>query len=89
MPLTLPMDEDRILGLDLMPFWQKQVEWARLIINKCGMVMLSLHPQPHQAANKATLKAIDFALSQLAKEPELWIARPDKIVDWIIKEKHE
>ena len=49
------------------------------------MLLLLLHPQPHQAANEGTLAAVDLALEQLASIPDLWMARPDEIVDWVLK----
>lgn len=83
LPLTLPMDDDvHISGLGLEAFWRLQVNRARHIIDRGGLVVLSLHTQPHQAANKATLRAVKTAIQELVAIPGLWIARPDQIAEW-------
>jgi hypothetical protein len=83
LPLTLPMDEHRhSSGLELDVFWHAQVERAAHIIERGGLVMLSLHPQPHQAANAPTLAAVSSALKEIASIGNLWLARPDQIADW-------
>ena len=83
LPLTVPMDEARHLsGLEPGPFWRGQFERSRKILERGGLVMLSLHPQPHQAANEATLTAVAAALQELVDVPGVWIARPDQIADW-------
>jgi peptidoglycan/xylan/chitin deacetylase (PgdA/CDA1 family) len=83
LPLTVPMDEARHLGgLGLEDFWRRQVERASQIIERGGMVMLSLHPQPHQAANSATLAAVGRALKEIVSMPNLWLARPQEIAAW-------
>ncbi|MGA2034852.1 MAG: hypothetical protein ABSG68_21590 [Thermoguttaceae bacterium] len=88
LPLTLPMDEARrTSGLGLEAFWRRQVERASKIIERGGLVMLSLHPQPHQAANSPTLTAVKAAIRDLVSIPNLWIARPDHIVDWVRRSK--
>jgi len=84
LPLALPFDEQRHLeGLDPAAFWQRQVRRAEAVIDRGGLVMLALHPQPHQAANAATLEAIDDALAALTSIPNLWLARPDQIAEWV------
>jgi len=84
LPLTLPMDDDvHASGLGLEEFWRLQVERALRIIDRGGLVMLSLHVQPHQAANNATLQAVKKAIGELVAVPGLWIARPDRIADWV------
>jgi peptidoglycan/xylan/chitin deacetylase (PgdA/CDA1 family) len=80
LPLTLPMDENRhAKGTNVDDFWEGQVDLALKLIGQGGLVMISLHPQPHQAANYATLTAVDRALQKLAAVPKVWIARPDEI----------
>jgi peptidoglycan/xylan/chitin deacetylase (PgdA/CDA1 family) len=83
LPLTVPMDEHRhSSGLELDAFWQRQVERVSRIVEQGGMVMLSLHPQPHQAANGPTLAAVSAALKEIVSIGNLWLARPDQIADW-------
>ena len=83
LPLTLPMDEHRhSSGLSLDAFWHGQVERAARIVEQGGLVMLSLHPQPHQAANAPTLAAVSATLKEIASIGNLWMARPDQIADW-------
>jgi peptidoglycan/xylan/chitin deacetylase (PgdA/CDA1 family) len=84
LPLTLPMDEERRReGLDVQKFWLRQIDRAEAIIERGGMVVLTLHPQPHQAANEESLAALEAALHWLGSQSDLWIARPDEIVDWV------
>ena len=86
LPITLPVDDDRHLrGEPVGRFWQDQVERAMRLIEHGGMLLLLMHPQPHQAANEETLAAVDLALEQLAPIPDLWKARPDEIVDWVLE----
>jgi hypothetical protein len=66
-------------------FWRDQVERAHHLVERGGMLLFLLHPQPHQAANDETLAAVDLALEQLDSIPDLWNARPDEIVDWVLK----
>ncbi|HYD47450.1 MAG TPA: hypothetical protein VEB21_03850 [Terriglobales bacterium] len=84
LPLTVPSDEDRHLeGLAVEPFWQRQTERAKQVIEHGGLVVFSIHPQPHQAANRATLAAIEAALRQVIKVEKVWLARPDSVIDWL------
>jgi peptidoglycan/xylan/chitin deacetylase (PgdA/CDA1 family) len=83
LPLTLPMDEERhFSGHGLDEFWRRQVARACAVVEQGGLVMISLHPQPHQAANPATLAAVSAALKEIVSIPNLWLARPDEIADW-------
>jgi len=86
LPITLPADDDRHLrGEPVDRFWRHQVDRAHSLIEQGGMLLFLLHPQSHQAANEETLAAVDLALEQLASIPDLWNARPDEIVDWVLK----
>jgi peptidoglycan/xylan/chitin deacetylase (PgdA/CDA1 family) len=86
LPITLPIDDDRHLrGEPVDQFWRDQVERAHHLVERGGMLLFLLHPQPHQAANDETLAAVDLALEQLDSIPDLWNARPDEIVDWVLK----
>jgi len=83
LPLTVPMDEHRhSSGLGLEAFWRRQVERVSQIIEGGGMAMLSLHPQPHQAANAPTLAAVSAVLKEIVVFGNLWLARPDQIAAW-------
>jgi peptidoglycan/xylan/chitin deacetylase (PgdA/CDA1 family) len=85
LPLSLPMDEARrASGWSAEEFWRKQSDRCRAILQLGGLIMLSLHPQPHQAANEETLQAMEPTLRELAEEPRLWIARPDAIAGWVM-----
>jgi len=84
LPVTLPQDVDRDLeGSTLSKFWFRQVERAKRIGSRGGLVMLSIHPQGHQSAHPAALEAISSCLKEIKKIPGLWLSRPDHIVDWI------
>ena len=84
LPLTLPMDEARhASGTPVDIFWESQVELALKVIGEGGLVMISLHPQPHQAANLETLKAVDRALQRIATTPKVWVARPGQLADHV------
>lgn len=84
LPLTLPMDEavHRFPG-SLDDFWNSQVVRAERVVAERGVVMLSLHPQPHQAANLTTLTAVTSAIRRICALPGLWLARPDELAAWI------
>jgi peptidoglycan/xylan/chitin deacetylase (PgdA/CDA1 family) len=84
LPLTLPMDENRYMdGLEIGAFWERQIDLALKIIEQGGLVTISLHPQPHQAANYPTLAQVDRALRVLSAQPGVWIARPDRIAEHV------
>ena len=89
LPLTLPMDNaQKLMNISLNDFWEGQVQKAKAIIERGGLVVLSLHPQPYQSANNEALKAYELALKELAKIPNVWRSRCDKIVKWI-KDGHD
>ncbi len=63
LPLTLPMDNaQKLMNISLNDFWEGQVQKAKAIIERGGLVVLSLHPQPYQSANNEALKAYELAL---------------------------
>lgn len=81
LPLTLAMDVDRVwLGQEPEPFWQGQFHRARQIADGGGLVVPTLHPQPHQGANDKTLAAYGDFLSKLARL-NLWQATPSRIAE--------
>lgn len=83
-PLTLAMDEwHHFTGADPATHWKHLVAGARQIIHRGGLVVFSIHPQSHQAANEETLAIVELALHEVAAIPNLWVARPDQIVDWV------
>jgi len=86
LPLTLPMDEARhATGVSVDAFWETQVGLAEKIVDQGGLVTISLHPQPHQAANRETLEALDRALQRLSALSKVWVARPDQIAEHVRK----
>jgi hypothetical protein len=83
LPVSLPLDDQRYCeGAKPQEFWERQSERAKGIVASGGLVMLSLHPQPHQAANDVTLAAVRGALQEISALPGVWKARPDEIADW-------
>jgi hypothetical protein len=86
LPLSLPMDEHRhTSGLSLHAFWKRQTELAQAIVGHGGLIVLSLHPQPHQAANAETLAEVASTLKAISSLPDLWIARPEEIFRWLVQ----
>lgn len=84
LPLTLPMDVERHReGLDVERFWLRQMERAAAVIQRAGLVVVTVHPQPHQGANQESLAGLESMLRWLSEQSNLWIARPDEIVDWV------
>ncbi|HMK34972.1 MAG TPA: hypothetical protein VK463_07900 [Desulfomonilaceae bacterium] len=84
LPLTVPQDVERDLeGSTYREFWSQQVVRARRIVSKGGLVMLSLHPQGHQSANRDALDAFGLCLKEVTKIKGLWVTRPDRICDWL------
>lgn len=82
LPLTLPMDEARHqTGLSPEVFWQEQKILADTIIDRGGLVTISLHPQPHQAANNATLGPFREFLQEINRHSGLWKAPPWKVAE--------
>ena len=80
------MDEHRhTSGLSLRAFWKRQTELAEVIFGHGGLIVLSLHPQPHQAANTETLAEVASALKTISSFPDLWIARPEEILRWLLR----
>lgn len=82
LPLTLPMDEARHQS-DLSPetFWQEQKNRVDAIIARGGLVTISLHPQPHQAANDATLGPFREFLQEINRHSGLWKVPPWKVAE--------
>jgi peptidoglycan/xylan/chitin deacetylase (PgdA/CDA1 family) len=85
LPLTLPMDIWHG-GLPLNTFWERQLELSRAITRKGGLTVVSLHPQPHQAANEKTLQVLDAALQAIAADKSVWIAKPCEVAEWAAKQ---
>jgi hypothetical protein len=82
LPLTLPMDEVRHqMGLSPDVFWREQKILADSIIDRGGLVMISLHPQPHQAANDATLGPFREFLQEINRYSNLWKTLPWKVAE--------
>lgn len=90
LPLTLPQDTDRVLEREsLSQFWRRQEARAERIASRGGLVMLSLHPQPHQSASHAALKPLESCLARIAAIDGLRRARPDRIAHWVKKQSVE
>ncbi len=82
LPLTLPMDEARHqMGLSPEIFWRQQKILADAIIDRGGLVTISLHPQPHQAANDTTLGPFREFLQEINRHSGLWKAPPWKVAE--------
>ena len=62
-------------------FWQEQKILADAIIDRGGLVTISLHPQPHQAANDATLGPFREFLQGINRHSGLWKALPWKVAE--------
>ena len=84
LPLSVPMDEDRhLLGHDEATFWNDLATRAEAVIEFGGLVVLTLHPQPHQMANAPTLARVEALLDRVATRSDLWLTRPADVVDWL------
>lgn len=79
LPLTLPPDTAGEPG----PLYELLERLADRVIELGGVVVITLHPQPHQSANEAGLRAYAGFLRSLAERRggELWQATPSQIVD--------
>ena len=83
LPLSLPMDEARHgMGLSPEAFWNAQMPAIERIVELGGLVVLSVHPQSHQFANEASLRAIEPVLRAISEDSRIWIARPDEVAAW-------
>ena len=83
-PLSVPMDEDRhLLGGDDSVFWSQLVERAEQVIDYGGLVVMTLHPQPHQMANERVFGQVEMVLERIATRSGLWLARPAEVIDWM------
>jgi len=83
-PLTLPMDEWRHYdGSSVGAHFDRLVTIAKQIIERGGVVVFALHPQPHQAANEETITAYEKALGEVASLPNLWKTRPVDLARWL------
>lgn len=75
LPMTLPPDTalDEPFGYDAL------LELADSIIDSAGVVVATLHPQPHQSANDAGLSSWFGFLGKLS-EREIWCETPGAII---------
>lgn len=81
LPLTLAMDVDRVwLGQEPVPFWHNQLARARGIAASGGLVVATLHPQPHQGANAETLQPYGAFLKEVA-QLRPWRVAPSRIAE--------
>ena len=83
LPLSLPNDESRHeTGESIGAYWSGVVEKAACIAEQGGLIVISVHPQPHQSANEETLPHLEQALARIAAIEEIWLARPDEAAAW-------
>jgi hypothetical protein len=84
LPLSIPMDEDRhLLPQDEASFWATLAVRSEQVIECGGLIVMTLHPQPHQMANEKVLRQVEMVLERIATREDLWLARPDEVVDWL------
>ena len=81
-PISLPMDEERhAKRLSIKKFWEQQFERTKEIYTIKGIVNITLHPQPHQFANRDSLLAFRKYLQAVENLPKIWKTRPAEIVE--------
>jgi peptidoglycan/xylan/chitin deacetylase (PgdA/CDA1 family) len=78
LPLTLPPDT----ALDRQEGWQTLLDLADRIVERGGVIVVILHPQPHQSATPEGLRRYFAFLRALAAQygDRLWKATPAEIV---------
>jgi peptidoglycan/xylan/chitin deacetylase (PgdA/CDA1 family) len=78
LPLTLPTDD----FADFEAGYRGLRELAAAIVARRGVVVVTLHPEPHQSGNAAALAHYFEFLRDLARRfPKLWSATPREIVE--------
>jgi len=86
LPISLPLDTDcRGQGLDLKGFWQRQVDRAQRIAQQGGLIVVTIHPQPHLSARSEVWPTIAQALEQITNIRGLWITRPIELAQWFFQ----
>ena len=81
LPISLPLDVDVLRGtVDVKSFWRQQVERARHVASRGGLIVVSIHLR--HSANAKAWPLIAQALEEMTNFRGLWITRPCEVFDW-------
>lgn len=84
LPLSLRMDEWRHYRNEpVSPYFDELARDGARIAERGGLIVVSLHPQQHQAANDDTFTAYDSALAKLTAIPGVWRTTPLEVARWV------